>query len=201
MSEGMQANVDKFTTADIEALRARHYSERPRTETFVREVEGGTIVQGEERREVFTFEAPGEGSWRFDVRQIKDAIVGGRIKAAMFRIPEVPESFFTHVLEHNGVEPDRLARIQERDLERPGIMVWWGNHDGHSTLIDGNHRLCRRWLLGKKDFRFIMVDVTDLADFMCRPGDEERLFGKRERPGYETLHIDIHLEGIDENDR
>ena len=195
----MFVDHDTITQADLDGLRLLHVTERPRTEEFVREVEGGTIVQGEERREIFSFNAPGTGEWIFDVRQIKDAIVEGRVPAQMFRLPEVPEDFYQHVLTHNGVEEDRLARMVARgsDLDRPGIMVWWGNPEGHSTLIDGNHRLCARYQRGTKDFRFLLVDVVDLADFMCRPGDEERLFGKRNRPGYETLHVEITTEAVD----
>lgn len=197
----MFADHDTITQADLDGLRLLHRTERPRTETFVREVEGGTIVQGEERREIFSFEAPGEGSWRFDVRQIKDAIVTGRVPATMFRIAEVPEHFYEHVLTHNGVETDRLARIQGRDLDRPGIMVWWGNHEGHSTLIDGNHRLCARYQRGDKSFRFLIVDVVDLADFMCRPGDEEKLFAGKRDHNVELLHAEITTEAIDGDDR
>lgn len=193
----MFADHDTITQADLDGLRQLHVTERPRIETVVREVEDGTIVQGEERREVFTFNAPETGEWVFDVRQIKDAIVEGRVPATMFRLPEVPEDFYQHVLANNGVEVPRLARVSESDQERPGIMVWWGNEEGHSTLIDGNHRLCARYQRGAKSFRFLLVDVVDLADFMCRPGDEEKLFGKRERPGYETLHVEVHTEAID----
>lgn len=193
----MFADHDTITQADLDGLRQLHVTERPRTETVVREVEDGTIVQGEERREIFSFNAPGTGEWVFDVRQIKDAIVEGRVPAQMFRLPEVPEDFYQHVLANNGVEVPRLARVSESDQERPGIMVWWGNEEGHSTLIDGNHRLCARYQRGAKSFRFLLVDVVDLADFMCRPGGEEKLFGKRERPGYETLHVEITTEAID----
>lgn len=197
MSEGMEAIFEEVTQADLDGLRQLHVIERLRTEQVVAEVDEGTIVQGEEKREVFSFTAPGEGSWVFDVRSIKDAIASGRISAGMMRLPEVPESFVEHVLTHNGVEPSRLARVSESAAERPGIMVWWGPENGHSTLIDGNHRLLKRRLLGKPDFRFFMVDVVDLKPFMCRPGDENRLFGP-ERPGYETLHVEIRMESLDE---
>ena len=60
-------------------------------------------------------------------------------------------------------------------------------------MIDGNHRLCRRYQLKLGNFRFLMVDVKDCSPFMCRPGDEKRLFPMDE-PGSETLHSEVRLE-------
>jgi len=191
MSEGMEAQADAFTPEDFKALRQLARRERPYTMEEMAEVPEGTIVMGEESRELFSFEAPEIGQWRFDVRSIKDAIADRRMSAWMFRLDDVPESFYEHVRTNNGVEPDRLAKITGPDLERPGIMVHWP--DGHSTLIDGNHRLVRRGMLGLRGFRFIMVDVKDCAPYMCRPGDEVKLFAK-DRPGVQTLHTEIKVE-------
>ena len=109
------------------------------------------------------------------------------------KIEEIPESFYRHVLDNNGVEAARLAEITDRDLDRPGILVMWP--DNQSTLIDGNHRLCRRYNLGLPGFRFLIVDVHDCAPFMCRPGDEAKLFPEPE--GAEVLHTEVRIEGLD----
>jgi hypothetical protein len=186
---GMMAEPDSFTEADHEALCDPHYREKARTIEQVTEVDDGYVVQSHERREVFTFDAPGIGTWRFDVRGIKDAIRLHRIPAWMMRLPEVPESFYQHVLNNNGVELQRLPKVTEHDLTRPGIMVHWPN--GYSTLIDGNHRLCARYRRDMKDFRFLIVDVADCAPFMCRPGEEDKLF---DRLDGERLHSEIQIE-------
>jgi hypothetical protein len=89
--------------------------------------------------------------------------------------------------------PERLPKISPgRDLDRPGIMVDWGN--GYQTMIDGNHRLCRRHQLGLGNFRFLLVPVSACLPHMCRPGDEERLFMGKRQPGVETLHTEIRAE-------
>lgn len=184
----MEAIPDKFTAEDLQGLRRLAHFERSRTEDVVVQVPNGTIVQGKETREIFRFEAPGEGVWIFDVRGIKDAIADKRIEALMLRVDDIPEDFYQHVLNNNGVEPERLPGIGAADLERPGIMVAWPN--GYQTMIDGNHRMCCRWMLGKKSFRFIIVDVRDCAPHMCRPGGEDKLFLK-DRPGMQVLHAEI----------
>src|SRR5262249_23067420 len=150
---------DMFTDADRNMLRDLQHREQERVITKVAEVAHGTIVKGYERREIFSFHEPSFGAFQFDVRGIKDSIVADRIPASMYRVEEIPEDFYQHVLANNGVEPDRLAKFSERDLERPGIMVRWPH--GETTLIDGNHRLCRRHQLGIKTFRFLLVEVAD----------------------------------------
>lgn len=192
--QGMYAEPDIFTAEDRASLRAMNpgRGERTRTIEQVVDVHDGTIVASYEKREMFTFEAPGIGTWRFDVRSIKDAIVRGNLLAHMMRLPDVPEHFYSHVLTNNGVESKRLSKLTTADLERPGIMVLWP--DGHSTLIDGNHRLCGRYLAGARDFRFLIVDVRDCVPFMCRPGDEEKLFAHEREPGVELLHSEIRIE-------
>jgi len=190
--QGTYCETDEFTAADRESLRALQVREKERVEEFVREVEGGTIVKGWEKRETYTFSAPDFGTWRFDIRGIKDAIVAGRLPVQMFKMTPIDESFYQHVLANNGVEEPRIAQITEpSDLDRPGIMIFWP--DGHSSLIDGNHRLCARKRKGLDSFRFLMVHVRDAVPFMCRPGDEHTLFPDR-GPGYETLHAEVRME-------
>ena len=189
---GMFVEPDTFTTEDRALLLDVHGREQARTETFVRDVEDGTLVEGYEKREVFTFTEPSLGELCFDVHSIRTGIASGRIPAAMFRLEKIPEHFYQHVLTNNGVETERFMRLTARDLERPGIMVMWPNSE-NTTLIDGNHRMCRRYQLDRQGFRFLLVRVADCAAHICRPGEEERLF-HRERPGVEVLHTEIKVE-------
>jgi hypothetical protein len=167
--DGSYAELDTFTDYDRALLEDRWHREVARTQTPI----GGGIVQAYERREIFTFHEPEIGTLRFDVRGIKRALLDGRLKASMYRI-EIDPKFYEHVLANNGVEPERIGKLSERDLQRPGIMIQWPH--GHSTLIDGNHRLCGLYRRGVKTFRFLLVNVMDAVPFMCRPGDERRLF-------------------------
>lgn len=191
---GMHTELDEFTEADRKTLAKLSGAERKRTHRVAVKFEDGAIVETRERREIFSFHAPELGTWLFDVRGIKDAILDGRMTSAfMHRIATIPEHFYQHVLANNGVEPDRIPKVTKRDLKRPGIMVLWPN--GYSTMIDGNHRLCRRYQLGLGNFRFLLLNVVECFPFMCRPGDEDRLFPKLERdPRMTTLHREIKIE-------
>jgi len=186
----MFVELDEFTAADREALRDLNVREQARTESVLQEAPEGTYTVGYEKREMFTFHEPSLGTIRFDVRSIKDSILAGRIPAVVYRVNAVPREFYEHVKANNGVEPERLPKINGRDLDRLGIMVNWGENQ---TLIDGNHRMVRRCDLGMPSFRFLLVPVGFCAPHMCRPGDEERLF-HRDRPGVELLHSELREE-------
>lgn len=192
MTEGTFCEADSFTDADRAMLADLQRRERARVEKPMGKMaDSRTLVVGREKREVFTFKASELGAFLFDVRGIKDAIVSNRIPAQMFRMVEIPEHFYQHVLNNHGVEPARLPQFNGRDLERPGIMVAWPH--GYHTMIDGNHRLCRRYTLNLHSFRFLMVSVMDCAPFMCRPGEETELFKRADNSDYETLHTEIKL--------
>jgi hypothetical protein len=166
----MYADPDKFTDHDRALLEDEHGREIAAIRTQL----GKGLVQIFEKRETFSFEHPDLGTLRFDVHSIKKALLEGRLVPHMFKIKIEPD-FYEHVLNNNGVEAERLDKLSDRDLQRPGIMVTWP--DGHSTLIDGNHRMCGLYKRGVTLFRFLMVPVMDCVPFMARPGDEERLFG------------------------
>jgi len=192
---GMHVELDEFTSKDRRMLRDLQHREEARSYKVAMEVGDGTIVQSREKREIFTFSAPDIGTVIFDVRSIKDAIIDGEIPATMYRIDgETPEHFYQHILHNNGVDPERLAQFSGRDLKRPGIMVMWPH--GESSMIDGNHRLCRRYELKVPNFRFLMIEATDCLRYMCRPGEEKELFERdRVRPaGYELLHSEVRQE-------
>lgn len=189
--KGMYCEADDFTDADRLLLRDLQHREKARSVEVLQEVPEGTIVKGRELREIFSFHEDSIGEFRFDVRGIKDAIADGHIRARMYKIPDVPEDYYQHILQNNGVEPDRLPKINGPDLERPGIMVSWPH--GYQTMIDGNHRLCRRVQLGMKTFRFLLVDVLDCTRFMCRPGQEAKLFAREDREDVEVLHSEVFV--------
>ena len=190
-NSGMFVKLDTFTDDDREALRGLSHHEERRTEEVLCKVKDGTIITSREKREVFSFEEPSIGAITFDVRGIKNSILAGRIPAAMYRM-EIPEHLYQHVLAYNGVEPERLPKLAAHDLERPGIMVQWPDDD-NATLIDGNHRLCRRFQLGLKGFRFLLVHVGLCLPHICRQGEEEILFDHGDKT---ILHREVRkIEG------
>jgi hypothetical protein len=73
------------------------------------------------------------------------------------------------VIRQYGIEIEHLERIQPTQLRQPGLMVSFD--DGTDLIVDGNHRLVKRYQTGLREmyfFRFTeeqakqaMIDVPD----------------------------------------
>jgi hypothetical protein len=50
-------------------------------------------------------------------------------------------------MNHRGIEEEKVNRLRARDLRQPGYGVLFED-DGSFTLIDGHHRLVKRWRIG-----------------------------------------------------
>lgn len=158
--------------SDIQAFKRQHPHLDHRDERVVAECpDGGQIVRAEVHFESFTFFAPETGEVMFNVRGIKDALAAGRLEFQMFETDLEP-GLVEHVRANNGVEAEHMARLTAEDLARPGIIALWP--DDHSTVIDGNNRLVRRYDDGLTGFRFAAVTIKALLPFMCRPGEEKK---------------------------
>lgn len=59
---------------------------------------------------------------------------------------EFPQEVIDFILKADTVEEQYLAKVDPND-DRPGIVVVWLPGDGHS-LVDGNHRLIRKYREG-----------------------------------------------------
>lgn len=75
-----------------------------------------------------------------------------------------------HVMSNNGVEKPHLDRLTQEYLEHPGILVDWS--DGTSTIIDGNHRYVKRWLMGMREMDFWVVSELQARIAMIDFPDE-----------------------------
>jgi hypothetical protein len=71
-----------------------------------------------------------------------------------------------------GVEPPHALRLPESALEAPGIVGEWG--DAH-IIIDGAHRLWRRWKRGDPDFPAYVLPEALWREFQISgmPGSGE----------------------------
>lgn len=174
----MKATLD----SDIAAFKLKHPCLDSRRERIVFGNKTSGIIEARITMEVFSFSAPEIGDVTFNVRGIKDALVSGEVQFAMYEA-EITRDFAEHVRKNNGVEAERIATLTEADLKRPGIMVLWPGPEQHSTLIDGNNRLVRRYDDGLRTFRFASVHIDKkLLPFMCDTGNEEKFLDhKKER--------------------
>jgi hypothetical protein len=70
-----------------------------------------------------------------------------------------------------GVEPDHAARLPVEALERPVLVLQWG--DGQHVICDGAHRLYRRMGRGDTDFPAYFIPPNVWRYFLITglPGD------------------------------
>jgi hypothetical protein len=126
------------------------------------EVREGAVVMvnGEERleytnRETFEFFDSQTGfRCLFDIRAITDAAVKGEIPSHVGRVDFTMDSYLTFMQE-GGVEEEHIARIDDKRLKVPGIYITWPT--GEMTIIDGRHRVVKRFRIGKPHHRMIVI--------------------------------------------
>lgn len=111
---------------------------------------------------------------------VTDCVIGGSLAAALER-------------GDLGVEPPHALRLPETALEAPAMVGQWGDSD--HILIDGAHRLWRRWKRGDKEFPAYVVPealwrMFTISD-MPGTGEEWREFNRTAEvrtPELEFLH-------------
>jgi hypothetical protein len=183
---------DKLTEADREGLAALHDRELEHTREITAETPFGTLVKEHEKREIYEWTDGGEdkyGTIVFDVRSIKDGILAGTLEHIVLKL-DIDQEWIDH-LRRTAIEPDRLATVT--GLDRPGIAIMFPNDA--MVLIDGNHRVVKRWDNGERTFRVIMLTLYEVRKHVCRPGDETTLFRKHlDDPEYHVLDTEIKKE-------
>ncbi len=153
---------------------------------------GGLISQGISVREYYHLNIPEIGELFFDVRGIKDAIAADKIRCVVMKA-QLTERWVELIRTQNDVEEVRVAKLTPADLRRPGVAVGWPN--GAITLIDGSHRLVKRFRLGLSTFRYVVVDITDLEPFTCLPGEEAKFFNRDRDP--RDIPLSVRIERIE----
>jgi len=93
-----------------------------------------------------------------------NATLLGRLHAAMpaeFRriTMDLDEAVYDLCMKHRGIEEPRIAGLPAKILREPGYGVLFS--DGAFSIVDGHHRLVRRWRGGVRmmDFWITIEDV------------------------------------------
>lgn len=118
------------------------------------------------RDEAFYFRDKQLGDMMFNIRTMKDAILANRLPYGVFEY-ELTEGFYNHLLKDGTqTDPVHIHALGEEKLEVPAIAVDWCDTEGASniTVIDGNHRLIKRYLKGLPTGRFILVPFPYCRD-------------------------------------
>lgn len=92
--------------------------------------------------------------WLFLVGRIQAVIDAGHTVDGPITV-EILEHQYQHVIERNGVEAERVARLDPSRRDKPVLFADMG--DGTHVLIDGNHRVARRWQDGLRDVEAYLV--------------------------------------------
>ena len=185
-SSTVPARRVRTLASDREAFRHRHAFDKRADRVMAADVGGMLLVESRISFEIFRFEAPDIGKITFDVRGIKSALADGALEFAMY-VATLDSGWVEHTRNNNGVEVERLATLTPDDLRRPGILVMWPGSP-HSTLIDGAHRLVKRWDTGLRNFRFAALPLSRaLLPYMCETGEEETFLDRQKEPGFTVI--------------
>lgn len=66
------------------------------------------------------------------------------------------EQTYNLCMDHRGIEEDKVTNLRPRDLREPGYAVFFD--EGSFTMIDGHHRLVRRYRGGVRVMDFYVTD-------------------------------------------
>jgi hypothetical protein len=156
---------------DIEArhLRAFRYAHPLEGTAYLMSDSGAIIASPVE--ETYTLTEKSLGTVHINVTGIKSGIYNGVVPFTMYRC-HLTERWYQYTRKTAGVEDESIDRLTPEDLTRPGIMVVWQPDMSHTTMVDGNHRLCRRWRDGLTTFEFAMV-LRPHIEHLVRPADSD----------------------------
>lgn len=69
---------------------------------------------------------------------------------------DLNDANYTLCMEHRGIEEPKIQALQPKQLREPGYAVLFG--EGLFTIVDGHHRLVRRWRGGVRVMDFWVTD-------------------------------------------
>lgn len=65
---------------------------------------------------------------------------------------DITEDMYRLCMEHRGIEEPKVEALQGKSLREPGYAVIFDDND--FTIVDGHHRLVRRWRGGVRQMDF-----------------------------------------------
>lgn len=124
-----------------------------------------TMIVHNLKDELFTWSSPDLGSFVLNVTRLRRAIQRGMCDASGIRL-QIREEDYKHILEHGGVERERIDALTPEQLEsKVGILI--EHDDGTETMVDGNHTLCRLYQDGAREMNCWLVASASWKRFVC----------------------------------
>ena len=84
-------------------------------------------------------------------------------------VAPLPEHVVASIRANHGVEEHHLEAV-DANLDSPCIMVEF--EDGKSLVVDGNHRIVRRWDKGLRDVSMIVFKPGQWEQFLIKGFDD-----------------------------
>lgn len=89
---------------------------------------------------------------------------------------ELNADLISHIERNHGIEAHHLQSIPNENLNTPVLLVRF--EDGTSLLVDGNHRVVKRWRAGLTEVSAICFDPGQWEDFLVT--DFDRIFTREQ---------------------
>lgn len=88
---------------------------------------------------------------------------------------DITEAEYDLCMKHRGIEEDKVQRLSPTNLREPGYAVFF--EDGLFTIVDGHHRLVRRYRGGVRvmDFWVCFPEVWQACLIEYTPEGEEQI--------------------------
>jgi hypothetical protein len=140
--------------------------------------------------------------WHGDVMLHFNATLLGRLRKAMpneFRriTMDITEAEYSMCMSHRGIEEPRVNSLRPSELREPGMGVLFD--DDHSfTIVDGHHRLVRRyrggvrvmdfWVTYEAVWRHCLVEYTAEGERMLADAMPPKVENPVSIPSSVTVH-------------
>lgn len=106
----------------------------------------------------------GQGAVRhFNTTAITNAILS-RVLAPDFATLLLTPSVVSHIEQNHGIEPGHLNKIPDEALNRPVLLAMF--RDNTSLVIDGNHRIVKRYRIGKTTVDALVITEAQWLPFL-----------------------------------
>lgn len=130
------------------------------------------VFDGHPLDQIFTHVDPEGVTRHFNASALLRAIMRKQIQPLpQFIELGLDEGLVDYIEKNQGVEQDHVERISEASTNNPILMVEFKD-DGTHVIIDGSHRVVKRWRMGKHSIPCILVKEPGWVPFLVTDMNE-----------------------------
>lgn len=127
------------------------------------------VLDGHPFDQIFTHTDENGVTRHFNCGAIMRAIAQRKITPD-FATVDIPESVYQHIQANHGIEEDHLSSITIKMLESPALLAHFD--EGSDLLIDGSHRLVKRYRQGLRTIEVLVVQEKDWTPYLVTDIDQ-----------------------------